>query len=246
MCAFSSLAAQKSVGINTDSPKALLDISSKSIQTPENSAGILFPTVNHFTSDTPGADQNGMLVFLDNNNEGAGFEGLYFWDNNNESWQYIFQSKILDKNLFKTMVTSPGFPTIPSGAASTNIWYKTVFSTIEAPNANYTLSNGDLIIGKTGNYSLLFTGGITKGVGETGATSTEVGVFINNSTTPTLISKSPIPSADNANRSTSHTISSIITLTKGQRISIQTRRTSNSSTDVFPASIYTLTLSYLD
>lgn len=242
-----SLYAQKGVGINTSAPQSLLDIRAKNTDTPENSAGILFPVVSRFSVADPVQNQNAMLVFLDNIGTGtAGFEGYYFWDDNKKLWQYIFQTKILGKNLFKTIASGSGFPVIASGDANINIWFKAPFTTLEAPDANYTLQNGDIIVGKTGRYSLFFTGGVYKNAGDLGATTTEVGVFINNGATPVLIAKSPLPSADNAKRSTNHTISDIITLTKGQRISVQTRRTNSCNTAVGPESVYSLTLSYLD
>jgi len=242
-----SLSAQNGVGINTSTPQSLLDIRAKNPDTPENSAGILFPTVSRFSAADPVQNQNAMLVFLDNAGTGAaGFEGYYFWDDNKKLWQYIFQTKILGKNLFKTLASGSGFPIISGGATNTNAWFKTTFTALEAPDANYTLQNGDIIIGKTGSYSLFFTGGVYKDLGDITATPTEVGIFIDNAASPALISKTPLPAADNAKRSTNHTISDIITLTKGQRVSVQTRRTALCNTSVGPESAYTLTLSYLD
>lgn len=239
------LFAQNGIGINTNAPQALLDIQAKNTDIPENSAGILFPTVSRFSSVDPDQSQNGMLVFLDNAST-AGFEGFYFWDDAKKLWQYIFQTKILGKNLFKTIASGNGFPVISNSDTNTNVWFKAPFTGLKAPDANYTLQNGDVVVGKTGNYSIFFTGGVYKNTGDLGATITEVGVFINNGVSPVLIAKSPLPSADNAKRSTNHTISNIITLTKGQRISVQTRRINSCTTEVGPESVYTLTLSYLD
>lgn len=238
-----TLSAQTGVGINTEIPKATLEI--KAISNQES--GILLPNVNQFSETEPGSDQNAMLVFLDHTlEEGAGFEGLYFWDAEENVWQYIFQNKMLDMNLFKTIIQGIGFSTISASDSNTNVWFKTNFSSIEAPDGNYKLNNGDLIIGKSGNYSLFFTGGVYKGQGSLTATTTEVGIFLNTNTTPTFVSRTPLPSADNGNRSTNHTISEIIYLTIGQRISVKTRRTSNITTVMGPASNYSLTLSYLD
>ncbi|MGG1921849.1 MULTISPECIES: hypothetical protein [Chryseobacterium] len=245
MLAVECLSAQNGIGINTSAPQALLDIQAKNTDTPENSAGMLFPTVSRFSSVDPAQIQNGMLVFLDNAIT-AGFEGYYFWDDPKKLWQYLFQTKILGKNLFKTIASGNGFPVISNSDTNTNAWFKTSFTGLKAPDANYTLQNGDVVVGKTGNYSVFFTGGVYKNTGDTGATVTEVGIFIDNGASPVLIAKSPLPSADNAKRSTNHTISNIITLTKGQRISVQTRRTSSCTTEVGPESVYTLTLSYLD
>lgn len=240
---FKTISAQTGVGINTDIPNATLEI--KAVN--NDSDGIIFPTVNQFSTVEPSTNQNAMLVFLDHTlDEGAGFEGLYFWDAEENIWQYIFQTKMLDMNLFKTIVQSSGFPNISSSDTNTNVWFKTNFTSIEAPDGNYRLDNGDLIIGKTGNYSIFFTGGVYKGQGSTTATQTEVGIFLNNDSDPTFISSTPLPSADNGNRSTNHTISEITYLTKGQRISVKTRRTANITTVMGAASNYSLTLSYLD
>ncbi len=58
------LFAQNGIGINTSAPQAQLDIQAKNTDTPENSAGMLFPTVSRFSSVDPAQGQNGMLVFL--------------------------------------------------------------------------------------------------------------------------------------------------------------------------------------
>lgn len=235
--------AQTGVGINTETPQATLDIKGMN----QDSDGFILPTVNRFSDIEPGSDQNGMLVFLNRAlEEGAGLEGLYYWDADENVWQYIFQNKMLDMNLFTTTIQGVGFTDIAPDDSNTNVWFKTNFTSIEAPDGNYKLNNGDLIIGKSGNYSLFFTGGVYKGQGSTTATTTEVGIFINDSGEPRFLSRTPLPAADNGNRSTNHTISEIVYLTKGERISVKSRRISNITTIMGPASNYSLTLSYLD
>lgn len=235
------VSAQEGVGINTNEPEATFDI----YPIGEDTDGILFPTVNDFSSTDPGDDQNSMLVFLNRTAGSAGFEGLYFWDTNEDLWQYIFQSKMLGMNLFKTIVETDNSTTISSGPTNTNVWFKTNFNAIEAPSANYELDNGDLIIGKTGNYSVFFTGEMSKAIGDTGGTSTQVGIFLDGVATPDLISTISIPAADNNNRTVNHSISSIIYLTKGQRVSLQARRTAGAIT-LISVDNFSLTLSYLD
>jgi len=78
-----SLKAQ--VGINTTNPKSVLDIEAVDASDPSPQDGILIPRVEDFTTVDPGADQDGMLVFLNtasNDNE----RGFYYWDNNRDSW----------------------------------------------------------------------------------------------------------------------------------------------------------------
>jgi hypothetical protein len=236
--------SQNSIGINTENPLALLDIQSSDNQ----NAGIILPNVGKFPSTSPNVDQNGMLLFLDKEiSNSAGFEGFYFWDHENDSWQYIFQSKMINQNLFKTMASAHvGFDPIPGINANTNIWFPTEFTSIEAPDANFYLEDGEVVIGRTGMYAVYFTGAVSKGQGSTTATQTEVGIFINGVLAPNLISTIPLPSADNGDRSGNHTISAIIHLTKDQVVTVQTRRIANIDTEMKSVSPYTLTLTYLD
>lgn len=236
--------SQQKLGIDTDTPEALLHIA----ETGTNTDGILFPTVNEFSTTTPTSEQNAMLVFLNRSATDSGFEGLYFWDAEAQQWQYIFQSKMLDQNLFKTIVqaTNLSAVSIPTSSTYDNLWVKHTFNTIEAPSPLMTLDNGDLIIGKTGNYSVFFTGAVKKLEGSTNATQTEVGLFVDSSATPLFLSQIPLPSADRGDRSMSHTISGIAYFEKGQRISLKIRRTNSSATAVSPSSTHTLILSFLD
>lgn len=229
---------QKAIGINTATPSALLDVQSKS----DNTDGILFPMINNFSTINPGADQNGMLVF---NTNSQGFQGLYFWDSPENKWQYIFQRKMYDMNLFKTITEGIGFSPIGVSNTNTNVWFKATFNTIETPDTSTNIQGGDLIIGKTGKYSLFFSGGVTVDVDGT-VQVTEVGIFLDNNTSPTFISLTPTPNAAIGSRSANHNISNIITLTKGQRVSVKTRRTTNCTVIMRPTSTYSLVASYLD
>lgn len=236
---------QSQVGINTSEPQALLDIYGVGNDTD----GVLVPIVNKFSSVNPSIDQNGMLVFLSKaeNEETSGFEGFYFWDDENKSWQYIFQSKVLKMNLYKTIVQvkqkNAAF-IIPSGINYNNVWSKTYFDEIESPNANFQLDDGDLVIGKTGNYSVFLTAAVSKGQGSVTATQTESGLFVNGNLH--LISQIPLPSADNYERTVNHTISEIIHLNKGDRISLRIRRRTNIDTEMSINGYPTLIISNLD
>lgn len=78
-----SLAAQ--VGINNIVPRAQLDISASNSSAPANTDGILIPRMSAFPAINPGANQNGMLVFLTQavGNKSSGF---YYWDNASSLW----------------------------------------------------------------------------------------------------------------------------------------------------------------
>lgn len=79
----SSLVAQ--VGIGTTSPKSQLDISATSISAPTNTDGLLIPRLSGFPATNPGADQNGMLIFLATAS-GSNPIGFYYWSNPQTKW----------------------------------------------------------------------------------------------------------------------------------------------------------------
>ncbi|MCB0432134.1 MAG: hypothetical protein KDD18_03560, partial [Mangrovimonas sp.] len=66
------------VGINTTDPKAQLEIQSSNQASPSNTDGLLIPKVDTFPATNPGANQNGMLVFL-TTTVGANSPGFYYW-----------------------------------------------------------------------------------------------------------------------------------------------------------------------
>ncbi|WP_147309601.1 hypothetical protein [Marixanthomonas ophiurae] len=73
------------VGIGTTTPKSLLDIKASSQSTPNNYDGILIPQFDAFPATNPGADQDGMLAFL-NNAIGTDDKGFYYWDDDQTKW----------------------------------------------------------------------------------------------------------------------------------------------------------------
>lgn len=84
-----SLFAQ--VGINNTDPKASLDITASNVATPANTDGILIPRIDEFPVTDPGADQDGMLVYLTGN--GTPPQGFYFWDNGGSIWSNLVGAK---------------------------------------------------------------------------------------------------------------------------------------------------------
>ncbi|WP_339698086.1 hypothetical protein [uncultured Marixanthomonas sp.] len=73
------------VGIGTTSPKSSLDIKASSQSTPNNTDGILIPRFDAFPATNPGANQDGMLAFL-NNAIGTDDKGFYYWDDDQKKW----------------------------------------------------------------------------------------------------------------------------------------------------------------
>ncbi|NRA94092.1 MAG: hypothetical protein HRU26_15685, partial [Psychroserpens sp.] len=68
------------VGMNDTSPDARLDIEAINQATPNNTDGILIPRIDAFPTTNPGANQNGMLVFLTTDNS------FYYWNNTAATW----------------------------------------------------------------------------------------------------------------------------------------------------------------
>ncbi|NND63670.1 MAG: hypothetical protein HKN48_10830 [Flavobacteriaceae bacterium] len=73
------------VGVGTISPKSIIDIPATNQATPSNTDGILIPRIDAFPITNPGADQNGMLVFL-TTNVGTYEVGFHYWDHPNTQW----------------------------------------------------------------------------------------------------------------------------------------------------------------
>ncbi len=77
---FLSITGYAQVGINNTNPKASLDITASNPATPANTDGILIPRIDAFPVTNPGADQQGMMVYL-TTTSGGNPPGFYYWDN---------------------------------------------------------------------------------------------------------------------------------------------------------------------
>lgn len=80
---FAGSHAYSQVGINTDDPKAQLDIEATSTTSPQATDGLLVPRVQTFP--VAGAEQHSMIIYL-SNGVGANDPGFYYWDNTNLNW----------------------------------------------------------------------------------------------------------------------------------------------------------------
>ena len=92
------------IGIGNTDPKSSLDISATSTATPSNTDGLLIPRIDNFPTPDPGADQDGMLVFVTGN--GTPSEGFYYWDNGTTSW-ILVNGASNDADWFITGTTNP-------------------------------------------------------------------------------------------------------------------------------------------
>ncbi|MAM29913.1 MAG: hypothetical protein CMC13_12900 [Flavobacteriaceae bacterium] len=79
------------VGINTVSPKALLEVQASNPATPSVTDGVLLPKIDAFPTINPTADQDGMMVYVTGN--GVVEQGFYFWNDSGSSWQKISGNK---------------------------------------------------------------------------------------------------------------------------------------------------------
>ena len=82
-----SYTSKAQVGIGNTDPKSSLDISASDVTSPSNTDGILIPRINDFPVTDPGADQDGMLVFV--TGAGSPAKGFYYWDQGTTSWVVI-------------------------------------------------------------------------------------------------------------------------------------------------------------
>ena len=83
------------VGIGTTVPQATLDIVATNQGTPASTDGVLIPRIDAFPATSPGAAQQGMLVYL-TTTDGTNVPGFYFWDNANTVWSPFFSNAISD------------------------------------------------------------------------------------------------------------------------------------------------------
>jgi len=157
------------VGINTARPNAQLDIKSSNPASPSNTDGILIPNIDVFPSKKPGAEQNGMMVYLAK--PAAGLEpGFYFWDNDAAQWKSIASPSsgkaIPNPN---TVMTGPTWLTGGNaGVTATDFIGTTDF-------ADLVFKRNNVIAGRLGYQNTAFgTGTLT--LASNGAWNTAIGV----------------------------------------------------------------------
>ncbi len=90
---FTSILFGQNVGINTTEPKATLDVKASNQATPAPYDGLLIPQLDAFPATNPGADQNGMLIFLTTENT------FYYWHNSSTSWIPLTNALIAVKKI---------------------------------------------------------------------------------------------------------------------------------------------------
>ncbi|WP_322969393.1 hypothetical protein [Faecalibacter sp. LW9] len=232
------------VGINTSAPNAILHITDQSINLQER--GMTFPNVFQFTTDPMEQNHHGLLVYYDNQGDlGKGKDGFYFYDHNNQNWQYLFKQGSEKENLFKTIVGSQGI--ILSATQSQNIWVDSPLVFVDTSNPSYYLRNGKLTVGKSGKYSVFYSGSAQKDDLNNSLAGVESGLFINNANSPIIFASTTLPSSDNNYRVASLNFSSIITLNQGDELSLKFRKVTNYNLPIrFNSNTHYFILTYLD
>lgn len=69
------------IGINNKLPKSFIDVKASNPAAPAFNDGVLVPRISVFPATNPGADQDGMMVFLNNSNLANFKKRHHYWDN---------------------------------------------------------------------------------------------------------------------------------------------------------------------
>ncbi len=238
-----SLNSFAQVGINTDNPKATLQIDALNQSTPESTAGFSVPIYKEFPTTNPTSQQNGMLIYLDNSNSSY-MEGFNFWNASDNNWEYIvdFSSQGLD--LSKTQVIGTQFAgSNISGAGEQSRFVS--FTSINTIDPSFTLSNGGLKIGETATYFLQLTGGVFKAT-ENQVNDYKVEILVNGNSSAQLTSTNSAPGGTDLGRSTLFYISSVVSFNKGDVLTVKLTRSTIGANTVSVETPFNLTINKLD
>lgn len=228
------------VGINTNSPRASLQIDAKNNVNPESGVGLGVPVIDQFPNENPTNDQNGMLVYLKNTQD-TNAEGYYYWDGSENHWEYIVDFKSMKLDTSKTIVTGTQFsPNNMGGSVGTDSRV-VPFSSINSLDPSFTLSSGALKVGKSASYYLSFSGGVSKSA-DNSVYSYKTEILINGIPNNNLTSTNSVPGGAQNGRSATFYIASITSLQKNDIITIKTTKTGGQSSIISVDTPYTLTL----
>ena len=176
------------VGIGTTNPNAQLDIQSSNQVAPSNTDGVLIPKIDAFPATNPGANQNGMLVFL-TTTVGVNTPGFYYWDNLATAWVPIGNNSNSGWNLNGNTITAGQFVGTTNnedvvfrrqnqlfGRLGTNI---TSFGNATLSNNtigvfNVAIGNSALVMNDVGSFNTA-VGGFALSDNTTGGSNTAVG-----------------------------------------------------------------------
>lgn len=105
---FSNVLTFSQIGINTTTPKAMLEIAPSSTTTPSSTDGLLVPRISAFPVTNPTFNQQGMLIFL-TATVGVNTPGFYYWNNPTTTWIAIAGASTANWQLTGNTATATAF-----------------------------------------------------------------------------------------------------------------------------------------
>lgn len=142
------------VGIGNTNPKATLDISASNTTTPTNADGILIPRIDDFSATNPGADQDGMMVFVTGN--GTPAKGFYYWDNGSTSWISVKDTDNQTIDVLNLNGTNLEVSLEDDGEATQNVDLSSLSSSNFAATRVESFSGTASNVGKVNYYTVLY------------------------------------------------------------------------------------------
>lgn len=259
------------IGVNTESPKANLHITSHKaneqgiIENPTNEVGIKIPTHASFPivpydsskeKETSKA-KNGMLIHLlapaSSTTNTQEVHGLYYWDNNSYSWENILTTNTITTDISKIIITGEELSETIGGAQTTAL---IKFDNIQTFDNDFSIDSktNEFIIGKPANYYILLTGAISK-EGNSGNITLEtfrkrkkVDAENEYENERILYSNIGLPQEGNRKeiRNANFYISEVLPFEKNDRISIKITAGTTQITNAYVGSPFSITLIKLD
>lgn len=210
------------VGINTNVPKAMLHIDAKNSVSPESSAGLGVPIVNQLSTSNPTNLQNGMMVYLQADYSEY-LKGYYYWDAAENRWEYIMGSDNQDLDFSKVIATGNAFsPSNIIGKAE--VTRQVPFTSLTSLMSGFSITpNGELKVGETSTYYLVFTGAVFKDAQDV-VNDVKTSILINGVGFYSLSSVNSIPGGENTGRGATFYITSILQLNKNDLLSVITTK----------------------
>lgn len=222
-----SFMIQAQVGVNTETPLATLHVESSDPENPSPTEGLIIPRVSTLNLTDP--KEVGLLVFLDSDDPGTleVEKGFYWWDG--VAWIPFFSMNKLTKDLTVTYAnfTNAFREGTNLTTNSTDIRHLALdpSSLIANDASNFSINgNGELVVNKAGKYLITAVVSLKSQSTTAGRDSYEAKILVNSAEpTPNLRTAYGFPSGGDEFNSNS-TISGYVSLTAGQRISVQINR----------------------
>ncbi|WP_413532192.1 hypothetical protein [Empedobacter brevis] len=239
LCLFSESVVFSQVGINTKNPMVSLQIDAQNAINPESGVGLGVPIIDQFPLNNPTDLQNGMLVYLRNTHD-TNAEGYYYWDGYEKHWEYIVDFKSMGLDTSKTIVSGNKFNPDDLGGEEGEDSRLVPLTSINSLDPSFTLDSGGLKVGKTSNYYLSFSGGVSKSADNT-VYVFKTEILINGKADSNLTSVNSVPGGAQDPRSAIFYIAATKELKKDDIITIRTTKTGKESVIIVDTP-YTLTL----